>query len=303
MRHRTLSSPRPDRGATALEYAGLVVLAAVIVGALYATGIFATIGDRTGQAVCQILGTSDCAPTRPPQAGGQGGPTRGRLPTAPPIPEPEVTEPPPPSPGASPVPLPVLNERAWKRTEKILQQTPIGRAALKWARQHGVGLMYRTGDGSYYDDATNIVHLELDQSPEQTAAVFVHETNHARNRNQPDVHKLSRAAYISRSLDEEAHGQVLAIEENQQLQDERGLGKVPDTLLQDEYQDAYNQAVSGAEKAHPLTRAQEERIGERAGEARVKMAFEDGEVVQSTDMKTYADSYGKSWDDAHKHHR
>lgn len=297
MRSRSPSSP--DRGASAAEYAGLIVLAALILGALYATGVVNTVGDRTGQAVCRILRTGNCATTRPPRADGNGGPTPGLLPTAPP----RATEPPPATPGPSPNPSPTPpddpSERARERTEKILNETPLGRDALNWIKQHGVQVVYRPGGGSYYSDDDNVFYVDTNQPPEEVAATFVHETNHARNRYKPDVHKLSRDDFVSQSLDEEAHGTVLQIQENQQLQAKRGTGQVPDTILQSEYQTAYDDAVAAA--GGNLTPAQKRQIGERAGEARVKQAFEDGEVVESTDGRKYTDAYGEEWDDAHKH--
>lgn len=299
MRSRTFRSPTRDRGASAAEYAGLIVLAALILGTLYATGVVDTIGDRTGQAICRILDNGGCATSQPPRAGGNGGPTPGLLPTAPPTVPPGATEPPTPSPGPSPSPAPDPSEQARKRTEKILNETPLGRDALSWIKQHGVQVVYRPGGGSYYSDDDNVFYVDTNQPPEEVAAVFVHETNHARNRYKPDVHKLSRADFIDQALDEEAHGTVLQIQENEQLQAKRGKDHVPDTILQNEYDTAYDDAVAAA--GGNLTAAQKRQIGERAGEARVKQAFEDGEVVQSTDGRKYTDAYGEEWDNAHKH--
>lgn len=59
-----LSSPsarrRTDRGASALEYVGLIVLAALILGGLYAAGIPGRLGPATQHAICTILGQRDC---------------------------------------------------------------------------------------------------------------------------------------------------------------------------------------------------------------------------------------------------
>jgi len=51
---------RTDSGAGTLEYAGLVVLAAMILGALFATGLPRTLTARTSVALCRILGGRNC---------------------------------------------------------------------------------------------------------------------------------------------------------------------------------------------------------------------------------------------------
>jgi hypothetical protein len=33
----------------------------------------------------------------------------------------------------------------------VLQETPLGREALDWARRNGVTVIYRPGGGSYFD--------------------------------------------------------------------------------------------------------------------------------------------------------
>lgn len=44
-----------DRGAGFVEYAGLIVLAALILGALYKAGLVSKLTDKVGQAVDQIF--------------------------------------------------------------------------------------------------------------------------------------------------------------------------------------------------------------------------------------------------------
>lgn len=185
---------------------------------------------------------------------------------------------------------------------RILGETPLGRAAEVWVRQHHVRVVYRPGGGSAYSDEDGGFYLDSEKPLVEIAAIYVHETNHARNRGRPDAHRLSRRAYIDRSLDEEAHGTVLQIQENQQLQAARGRSMVPVTLLQGEYEAAYDAAVTAvtAARGRAPTATDRRRIGERAGEARVRRAFTDAEVVRSTDHGDYADAYGREWDDAHK---
>lgn len=51
---------RSDRGASAIEYAGLIVLAALILGSLTAIGIPGTIRDGLTPALCKIVGGTNC---------------------------------------------------------------------------------------------------------------------------------------------------------------------------------------------------------------------------------------------------
>src|SRR5262245_41991863 len=69
---------RSDTGAGAAEYAGLVVLAALILGALVAAGVPQKVTPRVSAAICEILhgGAATCGTQ---QGGdGTGTPTAGR---------------------------------------------------------------------------------------------------------------------------------------------------------------------------------------------------------------------------------
>ena len=65
--------PRGDGGAGVAEYAGLVVLAALILGALYAVGIPSKVETGVGTALCKIMGGSDCGTTEAAGQKGDGG--------------------------------------------------------------------------------------------------------------------------------------------------------------------------------------------------------------------------------------
>jgi hypothetical protein len=216
-----------------------------------------------------------------------------------------------PGPGASPNFGPPVAQppspkpsRKQTETESVLNETQLGREALRWVRHHGVRVVYRVGGGSYYDGDAGLFYIDTRQSPEERANAFVHEVNHAEHHDGADIDDLSREDYIDRSIDEETEGTVEAIRNNQQLQKSRG-GDAPDTLLQQEYEDAYERAVDRAKAAlAEAALAQARRLpldaaGEEAGRERVKRAFLNGEVVSSVDGDNYADSYGKAWDDAH----
>lgn len=64
---RLRSGVARDRGASSLEYAGLVVLAALLVSALISTGLVGGVARGTGTALCRIFASqSSCAPASPP---------------------------------------------------------------------------------------------------------------------------------------------------------------------------------------------------------------------------------------------
>jgi Flp pilus assembly pilin Flp len=284
-----------DSGASAVEYGGVLLLVAAIVAALVTIGVPGRVSANVDQAICRIFG-GEC------QAQGPPGPTT--IPSVPPTPG-QQNAPPTPAPSPGPVVPQPLPPPEQTETESVLNETQLGRDALAWAKQYGVAIIYRRGGGSYYSDDDNVVYIDTDQSPEERAVTFVHEINHAKNRDQPDPKKMGRDEYVDKSIDEETNGTVLEIQANQQLQDKRGPGKVPNTLLQTEYQDAYHQAIADENKARaqnnrpPLTPEQARQVGADAGRGRVKQAFEKGEVQTSNTGDGYRDYYGKSWDDAH----
>lgn len=118
-RARDRARPSGERGAGAVEYAGLIVLAALILGALYATGITGKITPAVGTALCKILHEDGCGRQKPvagddrPQPGrSRGGDFSAPRPVDPlqvqavaakgqPQPNPQPQQPPPPNPNAS----------------------------------------------------------------------------------------------------------------------------------------------------------------------------------------------------------
>lgn len=307
-----------------MEYAALIVLAALVIGALVSAGLPGTVADKTEAAVCRIFHQETCAnrSTPPPVAkrtgSGEGGPSRapgkGSPPSSPGLTTGPPTEPPhaqydTPNPSPNPPPSeppPSAGEVAREETERLLEETPIGRDALECVREHGTQVVWGTDGGSYQQDSNNAIYLDIDRSPSEIASSYVHEANHACHRNEIDPDDLTRDEYIDRSLSEEVRGTVLAIRFQQQLQELHPDETLPEAPLQDEYEQAYDAAVGRAEddafeQGRTLTDAEKRSIGERAGEARVMDAFRDGEVVGSAHGYKYPDHYGKQWDDAHAH--
>lgn len=286
------------------EYAGLIVLAAVIFSALYATGVVDKVFARTGLAVCQILHESGCTePSRPPQANGQ----RTENSTSPRPTADTSQNPVPPSQSLNASHAQQSSpEKIRRETERLLNLTPIGRAAEQYAKQHGVTVIYAPGfHGEEELDDSNTIRLDASQPPAVIAAYFVHEVNHSRHRDYPDAGKMSRAAFIKAYVQEEVDGNVLQIHENEQLQRKLGPGRVPDTLFQRKYERAYNGMVSIKDRQYATfgrkpPPQEVRRAAEAAGVAAMTYAMEKSVIVRDTDGKTYQDFAGKLWDDAHK---
>ncbi|WP_067824726.1 hypothetical protein [Actinomadura kijaniata] len=168
--------------------------------------------------------------------------------------------------------------------------------------KNGVRVVYRAGGGSYWSDEDKVFYVDTNQTPEEIANTFVHEVNHAKHRNEPDPKKMGKQEYIDRAIDEEVNGVAEQIKSNQELRDARGPKYTDQTVMQSQYEDAYKKAVDAenAERARhgrpPLTPEGERRVGEDAGQKRIRQAFDNGEVVASTNrkMRTRSASCGSS---------
>ncbi|RAY14438.1 hypothetical protein DPM19_15895 [Actinomadura craniellae] len=287
---------RADRGEGSASYIAVIVLIGAAVTVVATTGIGATITSGVERSICRVTG--GCGPA---QAQAEDEPSLlPRPPLNPGRRLPEPTRLPNPSPGPPP---PSDSEQV--ATERVLNETPLGREALEWVRQNGVAVVYRPGGGSFYRGSTNTFYVDSSRTPEAQAATFVHEVNHARHDGTPDPKKMGRDEYIDASINEEVESVILAIRANQQLQAVRPPGSVPDIPFQSQYEASYDRAIRRAEEARkqnnqpPLTEAEKRRIGEEAGWNRLKRGFLSGEITRSTDGKSYVDGYGEAWDDAH----
>lgn len=266
------------------------MVAAIVVGVL-GTLVSGNVDGHVKAAMCDLFGSECANGTR--NTAGDGNDPSGPGPEPSPSPGPPVPQPPPPKPS---------KEQA--ETEAVLNETQLGRDALQWVKDNGVRVVYRPGGGSYYDPGANVFYIDTKKTPEGRANTFVHEVNHAEHRGEPDIDDLSREDFIDQSINEEVEGTVEAIQNNQQLQRNRG-GRGRDALLQTEYEKAYDDAIARENKVRqqlgrpPLDAEGERRVGEKAGRERVKQAFLNGEVVSSVDGNKYADNYGEAWDDAH----
>jgi hypothetical protein len=300
--------PGRDRGEGAVSHIAVILVLAAVVAVVATSPIGGKISAGLESAICEVSGDGGCG-TRP--RAGAGEPAGPGLTSPPPLGQ-YPTEGPPqepsPSPGPSveePPPPPKPKEQT--ETEAVLNETQLGRDALQWVEDNGVRVVYRSGGGSYWSDEDKVFYIDTSQTPEERANTFIHEVNHAKNRNVPDPKEMGREEYIDEAIDEEVQGVLDEIQNNQELQRVRGKNNAPpDTLLQAEYEQAYQDAIDAENDARvqaqrpPLTPEGERQVGEAAGRQRVKEAFENGEVISSVDGNTYPENYGDAWDDANK---
>jgi hypothetical protein len=308
-----------DRGVSLVEWGASLLLVAGIVAVLVSvTGVPRQVSVGVRSAICTVFQGGGCGPgSSGSDSGGSGGgqeplsrqvpggnhngqPTT--LPTPGQAPPPEPPREPSPSPGP-PVPQPPPSQERLD-TERVLNETPLGRDALQFARDNNVTVVYRPGGGSYYNRRTNTIYIDSSRTPEDMAGIFIHEVNHARNRDHPDPNDMGREEYIDAAIDEEVDGEVLEIQNNQQLEQARGR-PLPNVGLQREYEDAYENAINQARQGRaqqgqpPLSPEEERRIGEAAGRQVIEEAIESGRIVRTSDGRTYRENYGEAWDDAH----
>ncbi|NJP93320.1 hypothetical protein HCN51_28400 [Nonomuraea sp. FMUSA5-5] len=102
------------------------------------------------------------------------------------------------------------NSRAREEAEHVLRQTPEGRAALAYAKEHGITTLYQSGQNIYasdYDRGLNVIRIGgADWStPEALAGEFVRQVEIAKSRWSPSPLGTSLDEYTeARSREEEA---------------------------------------------------------------------------------------------------
>lgn len=171
-----------DRGASAAEYAGLVVLASVVLGALVSAGIPGKVAGGTGQALCTILHTRDCAPG---QAGRTGPANPGTTPEALPSARPSASVPP-------------EYRKMRDAVNRALDQTALGREAKAWNERHGIPVDYvrYTGEQPEYSwDRIKIV-VHRSSSPQRLAVQYVMKTAQVRAASGLDAGNMPKRAYV-----------------------------------------------------------------------------------------------------------
>lgn len=195
------------------------------------------------------------------------------------------------------------DEKRLGEIRKILETIPTGKEALKIMTDYNVEVRFRNGGGTAYVEASNIMVIDSTE-PSATAALnFVHEINHAKNRNEKtaaDPKVGTRADYIKKRIEEESEGTVKSIEAKMELEGTTIDVSKATFPLEAQYRAAYKAAVDAAKAANPaISEADLKKIGREAGLKRVIKGFTDGEVITSNTKEKYSDYYGKDWDNMH----
>ncbi|GAA2887412.1 hypothetical protein [Nonomuraea rubra] len=102
------------------------------------------------------------------------------------------------------------NSRAREAAEHVLNQTPEGRAALAYAREHGITTLYQSGKNEYgsgYNRNLNVIHIGGAgwSTPEAMAGEFVRQVEIAKSRWDPSPLGMTMEEYAeARGREEEA---------------------------------------------------------------------------------------------------
>ncbi len=201
----------------------------------------------------------------------------------------------PPRPGEDP------RISAMRRTLANSQQ---GRHALEVYDRYNIQPTFNPGQGSFFDGSTNTMNLDPTENATTSALTFTHEMNHGEAGNEHtsgDVQNQSRNDYVNTMLNEETDGTVRSIEARNELAKQGVDVSNSHFPLENQYQQAHDQAVRDARTNNPNISDQDaEAIGRQAGRDRVRQGFDNGEVVPSTSTgQTYPQYYGGDWDGHH----
>ena len=184
----------------------------------------------------------------------------------------------------------------------LLHGSPTGQEALAIFDDNSVNVRFASGEGSYFDPATNTMTLDTGETPMESALTFVHEMGHAEyhhNGTGADING-PRDDYVNGMVAEEADGTVRSIQAQQELENagyDAGSTSFP---LQNQYENAYDQAVANEQAANPnATPEHLDAVGRQAGADRVEQGFHNGEVQTSNTGDSYPDYYGGAHDDYH----
>lgn len=178
-----------------------------------------------------------------------------------------------------------------------------GRHALEVYDRYGVNPTFRPGEGSTFDSGTNTTNLDPNEDSTTSALTFVHEMQHAEESHENtsgDIQNQSRTDYVDEMLQEEVDGTVRSIEARNELAQNGTDVSNAHFPLENEYQQAHDQAVADARANNPNISDQDaEAAGRAAGRQRVEDGFRNGEVVTSNTNASYPDYYGDAWDGQH----
>jgi hypothetical protein len=257
---RRLGPGRRDSGASTLEYAAVIAMAAILVVAVVGIARQAPVPQFITDAICKVsaaVGIGPCA--EGPGDGDQDGDGQ---------PDVDIPE------GLDPE----------SELVQMLLSTERGRQTLQWLADNDIPIVIDPNTTGAYWDGTQIVLGENFDN----AAVVVHEANHARydaEGRSPDATQMDRDAYVAASVDEEVDGtvqQILAAKEFR----EAGY-EIDQQPAEAAYDAAYAEAIQNGQTIGEAERAAREAVSDE---------FYNGGIVTSTNGQSYPDYYGDYWD-------
>lgn len=190
----------------------------------------------------------------------------------------------PVDPGEGNVDLPEGADPDEKAIKEMLE-TPRGRATLQYLADNDISIRFDDDvKGAYYSPAHDVMVLGKGY---QGADTIIHEASHAEwdvEGEAGDAQEMGRQEYVDTQLDNETEA---CVEEIYYAKERRMSGEsVGRDGMERAYDKAYTEAIEDGES---------EDAADDAGRAAVRKRFEDGEVVTSTDGKTYPEYYEDGW--------
>lgn len=288
---------RRERGATGLEFAALLAVAAIVVGAV----LFGVWNGRVAEETCAAASEVTQSPA---DCSAAGGPSGG-------LENPGVRDwfcsvfgwfcdggdndsdsTDSDYDGDLPDGLPADHEFV-----EILNSTEKGREILQWLADNDVEVIFdSSATGAYYDPALNAIVLGKGY---ENVTTLVHEYNHAfyaRTGKTVNTHQqatsLTRADYVNGMLDEETASVVLEITTAREFTD---AGHRVTHGQSSRYWDAHDDARQSA-LDQGKSQAEADAAGREAGRLAIRQMFVDGTYRTSNTGQTYEEYYGSYWD-------
>lgn len=208
------------------------------------------------------------------------------------------------TPGTVVEPAPTPEDKArFEQVVMVLNQSATGSYLLGLKEAYKVKVRYEAGQGSSFMQAANRIRLEAGLAPVKAALIFAHEMNHAQTFHEGSkAHRKSesRQAYVYQMLWEEAEGMAVSIQVKMELE-RNGVDVANITLpLEDDYRQAYQDAVDQARRTAPMRSAEQlDAFGKAAGVQALYGAHLRGETSTSNTHETVLDYYGRLWDEVH----
>jgi type VI secretion system secreted protein VgrG len=196
----------------------------------------------------------------------------------------------PPRPGEDPRMTAIRNKLANSAT---------GRHALEVYDRFGVTPTFNSGGTAYRGGVVN-----MDPSRTDPATSFVHEMNHAQHDKEgtsADINNQTKADYVDQQLREDAEGERLAYQTQNELKD-AGTPEPYNSITGTAYQNGYKSGRDAEKAKNPnATEAELDKAGHDAGEAAILQDYRNGNTTtgNTTPPQSYVNYWGSAYDSVH----